>query len=109
MSGMRMVSSFTPAAAEPEGGRTEADRGGEAVSAFGDGKKLVDEISSAAEAAPDGGEGATGGLPFSRTGNSIRTVSRGLTVASGGLVAGGSGNWIRTVSFFSWSGSAISV
>jgi hypothetical protein len=65
----------------------------------------VDEISSGA----DCGEEGTGGLPVSRTGNWIRTVSRGFTgCGGGGFCAGGTGNWIRTVSFFGWSGSAIS-
>ena len=69
MSEMRAVSSFNPGAAETEAGRTEADKGVEAAGSFGAWKKFVDEISSAAEAAPDEDEGEIGGLPFSRTGN----------------------------------------
>jgi hypothetical protein len=106
---MRTVSSFSSGATETEGGRIEADKGGEASGAFGGGKKFVDEVFSMAEPGSGGHERGIGGLPLSRTGNSIRTVSRGLTGASGDLVAGGSGNSIRTVSFFGWSGSTISV
>src|SRR5215216_4704744 len=71
---------------------------------FGCGKKFVDEMSSDAVCA----EG-TGEPPVSRTGNWIRTVSRGFTLGSGGFVGGGTGNWMRTVSFFGWSDSAITV
>ena len=105
MSGMRTVSFFGPKEGGIGGGRTEADNGRVAAGGFGGGKKLVDEISSGA----DFGEEGTGALPVSRTGNWIRTVSRGLTLGSGGGVTGGCGNSIRTVSFFGWSGSAISV
>src|SRR5947207_14478229 len=105
MSGMRTVSFFGPNAGGIEGGRAEADNGRVATGGFGDGKKLVDEISSGA----DCGEEGTGALPVSRTGNWIRTVSRGLTLGAGGGVGGGTGNWMRTVYFFGWSGSAIRV
>ncbi len=106
---MRTVSSFSSGATETEGGRVEADKSGEAASTFGGGKKVVDEMSLTAELGSAGQEGGIEGLLVSRTGNSIRTVSRGWTGASGDLVAGGSGNSIRTVSFFGWSGSTISV
>ncbi len=106
MRGMRTVFSFSSGATETEG---EADRGGEAASTLGGAKKVVDEMSLTAELGSAGREGGIAGLPVSRTGNSIRTVSRGLTGASGDLVAGGSGDSIRTVSFFGWSGSTISV
>ena len=102
---MRTVSFFGPKEAGIGGGRTEPDNGSEAAGGFGGGKKFVDETSSGA----DCGEERTGGLPVSRTGNWIRTVSRGFTLGSGGLVTGGCGNSIRTVSFFGWSGSAINV
>ena len=102
---MRTVSFFGPEEDGIGGGRTEADNGREAAGGFGGGKKFVDEISSGA----DCGEEGTGALPVSRTGNWIRTVSRGLTLGSGGGVTGGCGNSMRTVSFFGWSGSAISV
>jgi hypothetical protein len=105
MSGMRTVSFFGPKEGGIEGGRTEAGNGRVAAGGFGDGKKLVDEISSGADCCDEG----TGALPVSRTGNWIRTVSRGLTLGAGGGVGGGTGNWMRTVSFFGWSGSAISV
>ena len=115
MSGMRTVSFFGPKEGGIEGGRTESDNGRVAAGGFGDGKKLVDEISSGA----DCGEEGTGALPVSRTGNWIRTVSRGLTLGAGGAgggVTGGRGSsmrsvsfFMRTVSFFGWSGSAISV
>src|SRR6266581_3203012 len=82
MSGMRTVSFFGPKVGGIEGGRAEADNGRVAAGGFGEGKKLVDEISSGA----DCGEEGTGALPVSRT-----------------------GNWMRTVSFFGWSGSAITV
>ena len=104
MSGMRTVSFFGPKEGGIEGGRTEADNGRVAAGGFGDGN-LVDEISSGA----DCGEEETGALPVSRTGNWIRTVSRGLTLGAGGGVTGGCGSSIRTVSFFGWSGSAIAV
>src|SRR5262245_46404402 len=87
------------------GGRTEPDNGSEAAGGFGGGKKFVDETSAEA----DCGEEGTCELPVSRTGNWIRTVSRGFTLGSGGFVTGGCGNSIRTVSFFGWSGSAITV
>ena len=102
---MRTVSLFGPEGSETGGGRTEPDKGREAAGGFAGGKKFVDEISSEA----DCGEEGTGGLPVSRTGNCIRTVSRGFTVCCGGFGGGGTGNWMRTVSFFGWSGSAISV
>jgi hypothetical protein len=105
MSGMRTVSFFGPEEGGIKGGLTEADNGREAAGGFGGWKKLVDEISSGA----DCGEDETGGTLVSRTGNWIRTVSRGLTPGSGGFVTGGCGNSMRTVSFFGWSGSAISV
>ena len=59
MSGMRTVSFFGPKEGGIEGGRTGADNGRVAAGGFGDGKKLVDEISSE----PDFGDGGTGGLP----------------------------------------------
>ena len=105
MSGMRTVSFFGPKEGGIGGGRTEADNGPVAAGGFGAGKKLVDETTSGA----DCGEEGIGGLPVSRTGNWIRTVSRGFTFDSGGFVTGGCGNSMRTVSFFGWSGSAISV
>src|SRR5262252_2222494 len=100
---MRTVSFFGPKSGI--GGGTEPDNGSETVVSFGGGKKFVDETSSEA----DCGEEGTDELPVSRTGNWIRTVSRGVTLGSGGLVTGGCGNSIRTVSFFGWSGSAITV
>src|SRR5262245_35230461 len=100
---MRTVSFFGPKGAGIGGGRTGADKGREAAGGFGCGKKFVDEISSGA----DCGGLEPGGLPVSRTGNWIRTVSRGFTLGSGGFVGGGTGNSMRTVSFFGWSGSAI--
>jgi hypothetical protein len=107
---MRTVSFFGAEGGGTGGGRTEAGDGPLAGGGFGGGKKLVDEISSGA----DCGEEGTGGLPVSRTGNWIRTVSRGLTVCWGGFCCGGfggggTGTWMRTVSFFGWSGSAIRV
>ena len=108
MSGMRTVSFFGPKEGGVGGGRTEPDNGREAAGGFGGGKKFVDEISSGADCGEDG----TGGLPVSRIGNWIRTVSRGLTLGAGGVgggVTGGCGTSMRTVSFFGWSGSAISV
>src|SRR5712675_1802737 len=95
MSGMRTVSFFGPKVGGIEGGRTEADNGRVAGGGFGEGQKLVDEISPGA----DCGEEGTGALP----------VSRSFTLGSGGFVGGRTGNWIRTVSFFGLSGSAISV
>src|SRR5512140_1252461 len=86
MSRMRVVSFFGPEEGGIGGGRTEADNGR--------------------------GEEGTGALPVSRTGNWIRTVSRGLTLGAGGAgggVTGGCGTSMRTVSFFGWSGSAITV
>ena len=88
MSGMRTVSFFGPKEGGIEGGRTEAGNGRVAAGGFGDGKKLEDEISSGV----DCGEEGTGALPVSRTGNWIRTVSRGLTLGAGGGVGGGTGN-----------------
>ena len=108
MSGMRTVSFFGPKEGGIEGERTESDNGRVAAGGFGDGKKLVDEISSGV----DCGEEGTGALQVSRTGNWIRTVSRGLTLGAGGAgggVTGGCGSSMRTVSFFGWSGSAITV
>src|SRR4029450_8486565 len=109
---MRTVSFFGPEEGGIEGGRTDADNGRAAAGGCGGGKKFVDEISSGA----DCGEEGTGALPVSRTGNWIRTVSRGLTLGSGGGVTGGRGSsmrtvsfFMRTVSFFGWSGSAITV
>jgi hypothetical protein len=102
---MRTVSFFGPKEGGIGDGRTESDNGRVAAGGFGGGKKLVDEISSGA----DCGEEETGALPVSRTGNWIRTVSRGLTLGAGGGVTGGCGSSIRTVSFFGWSGSAITV
>ena len=105
MSGIRTVSFFGPKEGGIGGGRTGADDGRGAAGGFGAGKKFVDEISS-----EDCGEEGTGELPVSRTGNWIRTVSRGLTLGfGGGGVTGGRGSSMRTVSFFGWSGSAISV
>src|SRR5262245_44262183 len=101
---MRTVSFFGPRAGGIGGG-SEADDGREGAGGFGGGKKFVDAMASGA----DCGEEGTGTLRASRTGNCIRTVSRGLTLGSGGLITGGWGNSIRTVSFFGWSGSAISV
>jgi hypothetical protein len=102
---MRTVSLFGPEGSGIGAGGTEADNGREAAGGFDGGKKFVDETSWGADC---GGEG-TGGLPVSRTGNWIRTVSRGFTVFCGGFGGGETGNWMRTVSFFGWSGSAISV
>ena len=88
---MRVVSFFGSKEGGIEGGRTDADNG------------------RGAAGADCGGEG-TGALPVSRTGNWIRTVSRGLTLGAGGAgggVTGGCGTSMRTVSFFGWSGSAI--
>jgi hypothetical protein len=94
---MRTVSFFGPEGGGIGGGLTEADNGREAAGGFG-------------------GEEGTGAPPVSRTGNWIRTVSRGLTLGSGGGVTGGRGTSMRTVSFnmrtvsfFGWSGSAITV
>ena len=102
---MRTVSFFGPEGGGIGGGLTEADNGREAVGGFGGGKKFVEEIFSGADCEEEG----TGGVPVSRTGNWIRTVSCGFTPGSDGFVTGGCGNWMRTVSFFGWSGSAISV
>ena len=102
---MRTVSLCGPEGTGAGGGLTEADGGLETAGGFGGGKKLVDEMSSGAVC----GEDEAGEPPVSRTGNWIRTVSRGFTVGSGGFVGGGTGNWMRTVSFLGWSGSAISV
>ena len=103
--GMRTVSFFGPEGGGIGGGRTEADNGREAAGGFGGGKKFVEEIFSGADREGEG----TGALPVSRTGNWIRTVSRGLALGGGGGVTGGCGTSMRTVSFFGWSGSAITV
>src|SRR5262249_33872620 len=103
MSGMRSVSFFGPEGGGIGGGRTEAGNGRETAGGFGGGKKFVDEISLTSGRGAEG----TGRLSVLRTGNWIRTVSRGLTLGSGGFVTGGSGNSMRTVSFLGWSGSAI--
>jgi hypothetical protein len=79
MSGIRTVSFFGPKEGGIGGGRTGADDGRGAAGGFGAGKKFVDEISSEA----DCGEEGTGAA-VSRTGNWIRTVSRGLTLGFGG-------------------------
>src|SRR5215475_9148523 len=100
---MRTVSFFGPKDGGIGGGRTEPDNGREAAGGFGGRKKFVDETSSE----EDCGEEGTGGLPVSRTGNWIRTVSRGFTVSCGVFGGGGTGNWMPTVSFFGWSASAI--
>ena len=102
---MRTVSFFGSKEGGIGGGRTEPDNGPEAAGGFGGGKKFVDETSSEADCGKEG----IGGLSVSRTGNWIRTVSRGFTLGSGGFVTGGCGNSIRTVSFFGWSGSAITL
>jgi len=102
---MRTVSFFGPKGGGIGGGLTEPDNGREAAGGFGGGKKFVDETSSEA----DCGEEGTGGLPVSRTGNWIRTVSRGFTVSCGVFGGGGTGNWMPTVSFFGWSGAAITL
>ena len=102
---MRTVSFFGPREGGIGGGVTEADNGGEAAGGSGCGKNFVDETSSEA----DCGEEETGGLPVSRSGNWIRTVSRGFTVCCGVLGIDGTGNGMPTVSFFGWSGSAITV
>jgi hypothetical protein len=106
---MRTVSPFGPSWGKAGAGRNEADNGFEADGGFGGWKIFVDEISPAAGPVLDGDEVGIGGLPVSRPGNLIRTVSGGLSVASGGFGDGGTGNSIRTVSFFGWSGSAISL
>jgi len=103
MSGMRTVSFFGPKEGGIGGRRIEADNGRVAAGGFLGGKKFVDETSSGADCGEDG----TGGAPVSRTGNWIRTLSRGFTLGSGGFAEGGTGNSMRTVSFFGWSGSAI--
>src|SRR5215831_5992631 len=102
---MRAASFFGPKEGGIGGGRTEADNGREATGGFGGGKKFVDEISSGADCGAEG----TGELPVSRTGNWIRTVSRGFTVCCGMFGGGGTGNWMPTVSFFGWSGAAITL
>ena len=102
---MRTVSFFGPKEGGIGGGPTEPDNGREAAGGVGAGKKFVDETSSEA----DCGEEGTGELPVSRTGNWIRTVSRGFTVCSGMFGGGGTGNWMPTVSFFGWSGAAITL
>jgi len=102
---MRTVS-FCGTAGDGTGrGLAEADNGREAAGGFGGGKRFAEEIFSGAEREGEG----TGGIPGSRTGNWIRTVSCGFTPGSGGFVGSGTGKWMRTVSFFGWSGSAISV
>ena len=100
---MRTVSFFGPDGGGIGEGPTEADNGREAVDGFGGGKKFAEDIFSGADCEGEG----TGGLPVSRTGNWIRTVSCGFTPGSDGFVTGGCGNWMRTVSFFGWSSSAI--
>ena len=100
---MRTVSFFGPDGDGIGVGATEADKGRETAGGFGGGKKFVEEIFSGADCEAEG----TDGLPVSRTGNWIRTVSCGFTPGSDGFVTGGCGNWMRTVSFFGWSGSAI--
>ena len=105
---MRTVSFFGPEEGGIGGEPTEADNGREAAGGFGGGKKFVEEIFSGADGEGDG----TGEVPVSRTGNWIRTVSRGLTLGAGGAgggVTGGCGTSMRTVSFFGWSGSAMTV
>ena len=102
---MRTVSFFGTEEDGTGRGLSEADNGREAGGGFGGRKKFVGEISPGADF---GGAGADG-IPASRTGNWIRTVSCGFTPDSGAFVTGGCGNWMRTVSFFGWSGSAISV
>ena len=72
---MRTVSFFGPEGGGIGGGGTEADNGREAAGGFGGGKKFVEEILSGADCEGEG----TGGLPVSRTGNWIRTVSCGFT------------------------------
>ena len=78
---MRTVSFFGPEEGGIGEGRTEADNGREAAGGFGGGKKFVEEIFSGADCEGEG----TGGVPVSRTGNWIRTVSCGFTLASGRL------------------------
>jgi hypothetical protein len=95
---MRTVSFFGPEVAGAGEGRTEADNGCDTAGGFGGGKKFVAEILSLAD---DDGE-ATGGVPVSRTGNWMRTVSCGFKFGCDGFATGGSGSWIRTVSFFGW-------
>ena len=92
---MRTVSCFGSEGGGTGGGPAEADTGREAAGGFGGGKRF------------GCGEDGTGGVPVSRTGDWIRTVSCGVTLGSDGFVTGGCGNWMRTVSFFGWSGSAI--
>ena len=102
---MRTVSCFGSEGGGTGGGPAEADNGREPAGGFGGGKKFGEEIFSGA-----GGEAEeTGGLPVSRTGNWIRTVSRGFTVCCGAFGGDGTGNWMPTVSFFGWSGSAITL
>ena len=100
---MRTVSFFGPDGGGVGRGLTEADNGREAAGGFGGGKKFGEEIFPGADCEGEG----TGGLPVSRTGNWIRTVSGGFTPGAAGFVTGGCGNWMRTVSFFGWSGPAI--
>jgi hypothetical protein len=100
---MRTVSLFGPDGDGIGGGATEADNGRDTAGGFGGGKKVVEGGLSGGDC---DGEG-TGGVPVSRTGNSIRTVSCDFKFGSNGFVTGGRGNWMRTVSFFGWSGSAI--
>src|SRR6186997_675078 len=99
---MRTVSFFGPDSNETGGGGTEADNGRETAGGFGGGKKFAEEMLPGADC---GGEGT--GLPVSRTGSWMRTVSCCFTPASDGCATGGCGKWIRTVSFFGWSRSAI--
>ena len=84
---MRTVSLFGPEADGIGGGRTGGDDRSGAGGGFG-GKKFFDERSLAAGCGEDG----TGGLPVSRTGNWIRTVSGGFTLGAVGFVTGGRGN-----------------
>jgi len=100
---MRTVS-FCGTEADGTGrGPTEADNGRGAAGGFGGGKKFVEETFSG-----NGWKGEeTGGIPGSRTGNWIRTVSCGFTPGSGGFDRSGTGKRMRTVSFLGWSGWAI--
>ena len=100
---MRTVSFFGPDEDGVGRGATEADNGLGTAGGFGGGKEFVDEILSVADC--EGEE--TSGVPVSRTGNWIRTVSCDFTPGSDGFVTGGCGKWMRTVSFFGWLVSAI--
>jgi hypothetical protein len=72
---MRTVSLFGPEEAGIGGERTELGAGRGAAGGLGVGKKFVDEIFPGADCDEEG----PGGLPVSRTGNWILTVSRGFT------------------------------